>query len=117
MKNNFISIALLKPETGRGKSVLSALRKRQTIREISRRKLPLQILSNLLWSVSGQNREKGPFGAGGLTSASASNSEEIELYAALEDGIYFFDPFKHILDPVVEGDFRNLVIGRGQSGY
>ena len=117
MKNNLISIPLLKPETGRDKSVLSAFRKRQTIREISSRKLPLQILSNLLWSFSGQNREKGPFGAGGLTSASASNSQEIELYAALQDGIYFYASFKHILDPVVKGDFRNLVIGRGQSGY
>jgi hypothetical protein len=44
------------------------------IREISPTPLPLQELSDLLWSACGVNRELGPFGAPGRTAGSASNS-------------------------------------------
>ncbi len=50
-------------------------------------KLPVQQLSNPLWAACGINRTKGPFGALGITAASASNSQEIELFVALEDAV------------------------------
>ena len=57
---NLQPIALPKPEKDGGKSVLAALWERQTNRDISDRKLPLQTLSNLLWAAWGVNRQTGP---------------------------------------------------------
>ena len=102
------------PRLGRGKSLAECLRRRRTIREISGRKLPPQLLSNLLWAACGTNRRKGPFGHAGITAASASSSQEIDVYVALEDGVHRFDAERHRLVPVTAGDQRALAIGRGQ---
>lgn len=101
-------IALPKPQTDGGKRVLAAIQERKTIRNISAEKLPLQVLSNLLWAAFGVNREngKGPFGQIGRTAASASNSQEIDLYVALPEGVYLYEAVPHRLTPVVPGDFR-----------
>ena len=110
-------IALLNPKPDNGKSVLKTLKQRKTIREISDKQLSLQTLSNLLWAACGVNRKKGPFGIPGRTAASASNSQEIDLYVAMQDGIYFYDAFHHRLIPVVAGDLRKLAIGQGQENF
>jgi len=100
-------IALVKPQTDGGKSVLAALWERKTIRNIGSEKLPPQVLSNLLWAAFGVNREKGPPAGGtGRTAASASNSQEIDLYVALPEGVYLYEAVPHRLTPVVPGDFR-----------
>jgi len=108
------AVKLPKPRLSGGKSLAESLGCRQTIREISSKKLPLQLLSNLLWAACGINRPTGPFGVPGITAASASSSQEIDLYVALREGIYLFDPSYHRLVPVVAGDLRTLAIGRGQ---
>lgn len=105
-------ITLLKPEMDGGKSVLAALKERKTIRNISSKELPPQVLSNLLWAAFGVNREQGSFGKPGRTAASASNSQEIDLYVALADGVYIYEAVPHRLTPVVAGDFRSRA-GRG----
>ncbi|HZY24984.1 MAG TPA: nitroreductase family protein, partial [Bacteroidales bacterium] len=110
-------IKLMKPETDKGKSVLKALQLRKTVREISDKKISLQVLSNLLWAACGVNRKKGPFGIPGRTAATASNSQEIDLYVALKEGTYHYDPFKHYLIPVAAGDLRAMAIGRGQVNF
>jgi len=107
-------IRLLKPSFEKDKTVFYALSHRQTIREISDRKLPLQTLSNLLWAACGVNRKKGPFGAPGITAASASNSQEILVYALMQQGAHFYDAAQHALIPVIERDIRPIAIGRGQ---
>jgi len=99
-------IALPKPEKDGGKSVLAALWERRTNRNIRAEKLPPQMLSNLLWAAFGVNREKGSFGKGGRTAASASNSQEMDLYVALPEGVYLYEAAPHRLTPVVAGDFR-----------
>jgi hypothetical protein len=106
---------LPKPKFGRGKSLSEALRGRQTIRETSDKELPLQVLSNLLFSACGVNREEGPFGAPGITAASASNSQEIDVFVALKAGAYRFDAGRHRLLPVAAEDLRALAIGRGRK--
>ena len=111
----FEAIKLPRPTRTRGKSLSQALEQRRTTREISEKKLPLQLLSNLLWAACGVNRKKGPFGIPGRTAASASNSQEIDVCVATEEGIYFYNPFHHVLLPVVEGDLRELAIGPGQK--
>jgi len=107
-------IVLPKPETEGGKSVLAALRERKTTRNISAKELPPQALSNLLWAAFGVNREKGSFGKPGRTAASASNSQEIDLYIALPAGVYLYEAVPHRLAPVVSGDFRSRA-GRGAA--
>ncbi|HPC96642.1 MAG TPA: nitroreductase family protein [Sedimentisphaerales bacterium] len=99
-------ITLPHPETDGGRSVLAALQARRTNRDISDRKLPAQMLSNLLWAAFGVNRSSGSFGKPGRTAPSASNSQEIDLYVALPEGVYLYDGLNHRLNPVVAGDFR-----------
>jgi SagB-type dehydrogenase family enzyme len=114
---NLQPIILLKPKLDNGKSVLKALQQRKTIREISDKKLHLQKLSNLLWAACGVNRKKGPFGIPGRTAATASNSQEIDIYVAMQEGTYFYDAFHHRLVPVIAGDLRTLAIGQGQANF
>jgi nitroreductase len=106
---------LPKPTPGRGKSVFAALQSRKTVRSISDKKISRQMLSNLLWSASGVNRKKGPFGIPGRTAGSASNSQEIDLYIAMEEGVFIYEPVPHRLTPVVAEDVRALAIGEGQG--
>jgi hypothetical protein len=107
-------IALPKPEMDGGKSVLAALKERKTTRNVSPQSLPPQMLSNLLWAAFGVNREKGSFGKPGRTAASASNSQEIDLYVALPEGVYLYEAPPHRLKPVVKGDLRARA-GRGAA--
>ncbi|HUS91297.1 MAG TPA: nitroreductase family protein [Phycisphaerae bacterium] len=109
-------IALLKPEADGGKSVLAALHERRTNRRISEKQLPPQVLSNLLWAAWGVNRTDGPFGQVGRTAASASNSQEIDLYVALPEGLYLYEAVPHRLAPVLAGDHRATVSRRRRRG-
>lgn len=105
---------LPKPKLSSSKSVAHALRLRRTVREMSGRKLAPQMLSNLLFAARGVNRVRGPFGARGITAASASNSQEIDVYVALEEGTYLFDPEQHALETVLDEDIRLLALGPRQ---
>jgi hypothetical protein len=107
-------IMLPKPAMDGGKSVLAALKERKTTRSVSSKGLPAQVLSNLLWAAFGVNREKGSFGKPGRTAASASNSQEIDLYVALPEGVYLYEAVSHRLTPVVAGDLRDRA-GRGSA--
>jgi len=108
------TIILPSPEKEGGKSVLAALQERRTTRNISSKELSLQVLSNLLWAAFGVNREQASFNKTGRTAPSASNSQEIDLYVALADGIYLYEAVPHHLRPVAAGDFRKRA-GRGRA--
>jgi len=108
------SIALMKSEPDGGTSVLAALWARRTNRNISDKQLPPQMLSNLLWAAFGVNRESGAHGIPGRTAATASNSQEIDLYVVLADGIYLYDAVPHQLVPVVTGDLRGQLGAHGR---
>ena len=114
---NLNPVILLRPKLDRGKSLLKALKQRKTTREISEKKLSLQTLSNLLWAAFGVNRKTGPFEIPGRTAASASNSQEIDLYVAFKEGTYLYDALHHKLVPIVAGDLRALSIGKGQENF
>ena len=106
-------IKLPKPEKDGGKTVLAALHERKTIRNIRAEKLPPQVLSNLLWAAFGVNRERAAFGKPGRTAPSASNSQEIDLYVALSEGVFLYEAVPHCLTPIVPGDFRSRASRRG----
>jgi nitroreductase len=107
------SLALPRPDLSDG-SLREALLRRRTVRAIRDRKLPRQVLSNLLWAARGVNRTDGPFGGLGLTTASASNSQEVDVLVATESGVLLFEPRPHRLVPVLDRDVRALAIGPGQ---
>ncbi len=119
MKNSTMGdlqlIQLPEPVFDRRGTLFEALKMRRTSRCISNRKISLQILSDILWAAQGVNRIQGPFEGPGRTAGSASNSQEICVYVAKEEGTYLYEPDSHRLTPVAAGDSRALAIGRGQG--
>ncbi len=99
-----------------GLSLFDSLSRRCTTRRISSRPLPAQCLADLLWAAFGINRAFGPFDVPSRTAGSASNSQEIDLYVAREDGVYLYEPHDSLLKPVVAGDLRPLALTPGQKG-
>jgi hypothetical protein len=116
-QNHLQQIKLPEPTFDKTEFAYKIFENRKTIKEITDKKLPLQILSNLLWAACGVNRKKSPLGVPGRTAASASNSQEIDIYTILEEGIYKYDPFKNELVPIIAGDFRSLAIGQPQANF
>ena len=101
-------IILPEPEKKGTKSLLETLQLRQTNRSIGTREIPQQILSNLLWAAFGVNRENISFNNPGRTAPSASNSQEIDLYVILKDGVYLYEATSHQLQPILPGDYRKM---------
>lgn len=89
--------------------VMQALKNRRSGRELSDKKLSLQHLSELLWAADGVNREDGR-----RTVPSAQNKHLVDIYVVLQEGVYLYEPVKHQLLPVAEGDFRKLA---GRQDY
>jgi len=101
-------IELLKPQTDGGKPLMQALKDRHTSREFRSEKLPLPVLSNLLWAAFGINRPE----SGKRTAPSAMNWQEIDIYVATADGTYVYDAKAHRLNPVAGGDIRAATGGQ-----
>jgi SagB-type dehydrogenase family enzyme len=95
-------IKLPAPEMKGGMPLMEALKLRQTLREYSPEKLPPQIMSNLLWAAFGINRPE----TGKRTAPSAMNWQEIDVYVALEEGLYLYNAADNILEPVLAQDLR-----------
>lgn len=109
-------IVLPKPEKDGGKSVLAALWERKTIHDISTEKLPPQVLSNLLWAAFGVNRQNGPLGRVGRTAASAHNSQEIDVYVAMSEGVYLY-LYEAVVAGVESQSFGPLPVPRGEREH
>jgi nitroreductase len=109
-------IPLPGPAEDQPTTVFAALERRRTIRAIRATALPRPVLANLLWAACGVNRAPGPFGAPGRTAASASNSQEIDLYLATREGVFLYDAVEHQLQPVLACDLREAALTPGQHG-
>ncbi len=99
-------IMLPKPQTDGGMPLMQALKARQSSREFSAEKLPLQVLSNLLWAADGVNRPDGK-----RTAPSAVNWQNIDIYVAMADGLYLYQPSEHALKGILPEDVR-IATGR-----
>jgi SagB-type dehydrogenase family enzyme len=97
-------IKLPPPNLSSGKSLMQSLQARKSSRDFSNKKLPVQILSNLLWAACGINRPD----SGKRTSPSAVNWQEIDVYVAMAEGLYLYSAKEHILKPVLNRDIRAL---------
>ena len=96
-------IKLPPPDMAGGMPLMQALKERRTIREFSPTPLPEQVLSNLLWAAFGINRKDGR-----RTAPSSKNRCEIDIYVAMAEGLYLYEPKKHILQPVLSDDLREF---------
>jgi nitroreductase len=106
----FATIVLPRPGASDSLPIMAALQQRRTTHAISPEPLSRQTLADLLWAAGGINRTSGPFGAPGRTAASASNSQEIDIYLATPVGLYLYQPDTHTIDPVCAGDWRKLAM-------
>ena len=95
------AIELPKPQTDGGKPLMAALKDRKSSRQFSSEKLPPQVLSNLLWAANGINRPDGK-----RTAPTARNKQEIDVYVALEEGLYLYDAKANTLVPLLAQDIR-----------
>ncbi len=98
------TISLPAPQTGGGKPLMQALKDRETNRTFAERKFSQQLLSNLLWAACGINRPD----SGKRTAPTAMNRQEIDVYVAMEQGLYLYDAKKHSLNLVVRKDLREM---------
>ena len=96
------TIQLPKPDMSGGKPLMQALKERKSSREFSSKPLPVQVLSDLLWAAAGVNRPESKL----RTSPTAHNCQEIDIYVAMEQGLYLYDAFKNTLEPVIAKDIR-----------
>jgi nitroreductase len=110
------AISLPMPGNASETKVFSALRYRRTARSFASEPLPAQMLSNLLFAACGVNRPHGPFGVSGRTAASASNSQEIDVYVALPHACYLYNATDHRLTVAAEGDLRAAGMTPRQQG-
>lgn len=93
------------PRATGGKPLIDALKLRRSIREYAARPLSLQVLSDLLWAAFGVNRPSGD-----RTAPYWRHVMVIDIYAALADGVWLYDPKEHRLEQQLDVDIR------GQTG-
>lgn len=84
-----------------GLPLIAALRRRHSSREYSDRPLPPQVLSDLLWAAFGINRPSGD-----RTAPYWRHIMVIDVYAAMADGVWLYDPKAHALLPHLADDLR-----------
>jgi nitroreductase len=89
------------PRKETGKSLMQALQLRRSIREFSSRPLPAQLLADLLWAAFGVNRPSGD-----RTAPYWRHIMVIDVYAAMADGVWLYDPHAHLLRLHLRADIR-----------
>ena len=95
------TIVLPPPRGTGGKPLIDALKLRRSTREYSDRTLPPQVLSDLLWAAFGVNRPSGD-----RTAPYWRHIMVIDVYAAMADGVWLYDPKRHALVPHSGDDIR-----------
>lgn len=100
---SFDTIKLLAPDTLGGKPLMQTIARRKSDRQFDAKNLSLKHLSEILWVANGINRANGK-----RTVPSSMAQYPLQTFAVLANGIYFYNPQKHQLEPFVKGDFRPL---------
>jgi len=97
------AIKLNEPDKKRGLPFMETLSVKASAREWSDQELSLQDLSDLLWAANGVNRPEEKK----YTASSAMNAHDVDIYVFMKGGVYIHDADTHVLNPLLEGDFRS----------
>ena len=89
------------PRREGGQPLLSALNLRRSTRAYSSRSLPTQTVSDLLWAAFGVNRPGGD-----RTAPYWRHVMVIDIYAAMADGVWLYEPKAHELRRHMPDDIR-----------
>lgn len=107
------TIVLNKPNLEREGNLMKALSQRASAREFESTPLSIQDLSDLLWAANGVNRVE----SGKRTAPSAINAQDIDIYVFDSNGVYLYNAQKHILEGVVNGDYRKIISNQDKDPY
>jgi len=89
------------PRADGGKPLMHALKLRRSTREYSGRPIPDEVLSELLWAAFGINRPSGD-----RTAPYWRHIMVIDVYAAMADGVWLYEPKRHALIRHLPADIR-----------
>lgn len=95
-------IQLPEPQTEGGMPLMEALSKRHSSRNYKQDDLNQQTLSNLLWAANGYNRRDEQK----RTAPTSRNRQEMEVYVAMKNGLYYYDAWENKLTLKVDEDIR-----------
>lgn len=95
-------ITLPEPRKSGGMPLLTALRQRHSVRSYRDQALTRETLSSLLWAAFGINRPT----SGDRTAPYWRHVMVIDLYVAMADGVWLYDPKAHALLPCTAADIR-----------
>ena len=90
-------IQLPEPRTTGGMPLMDAIKARHMHQEVQPTPLSLQELSDVLWAAFGLTREYAGTGihtTGSHAAPAAHNWQEVDLYVAVADGLYRYDPLE-----------------------
>ena len=97
----FEPFTLPPPRGEGGLPLIAALKLRHSTREYSGRPLPAQVLSDLLWAAFGINRQSGD-----RTAPYWRHVMVMDVYVAMADGVWLYEPKTHTLLPHLKEDIR-----------
>jgi nitroreductase len=103
-------IQLPAPQKTGGKPLFEALMERVSTKEFTEKEVPLQELSNVLWSAYGFNREDK------RVIPTSSNFQHLSVYVFFKDSVYLYDAKENKLLKKADGDHRRK-IGRQDFVY
>ncbi len=97
------------PRRDGGMPLHEALDRRRSTRAFTDRPLPPQVVSDLLWSAFGMNRPSGD-----RTAPYWRHIMVIDVYAAMADGVWLYDPKAHAL---IGHDTADIRAQTGQQDF
>jgi len=95
------SVELPPPRSEGGMPLMAALKLRRSTRQYPNRPLPAQTLSDLLWAAFGINRPSGD-----RTAPYWRHVMVMDIYVAMADGVWIYEPESHTLLPHLQSDIR-----------
>lgn len=99
-----VSKSLPQPDTKGGSPLMQTLSNRRSTKVFSNKSIDSQTLSDILWAAWGMNRKDGK-----RTVPTAMNTQNMRVYAIMEDGVWLYDANKNKLNQINKEDLRPLL--------
>ncbi|MGB9603126.1 MAG: nitroreductase family protein [Limisphaerales bacterium] len=98
-------VLLPNPRQTGGAPIMEALKNRKSTREFSTRPIEIKTLGEILWAGFGINRPENLH----RTAPSAMNSQEIDIYIAIKEGVFLYEPKTNGLIKISDSDVREKI--------